>query len=281
MVYRDANARVKIFCKTDAKNAVYFGDTQGFYDGALVNYLIESLKPKKVAEIGLSDSSLITGAQQGMRVSTIENGEYQMGFKRTIEVYYDKTNNIFMGKMNQNFNINTEAEDSLANAIFSLSEEFGIAKYIDISKSMDKTKKDGEILFATNSEKEKSFFESKGFRGAATSIIDISALAARKEASSYWDKDYSTLMINVDGETIPYGDAFAQLPFGKSHTEVYVSSGAKALELAFGISYKQEAVKEASQNGETRIDAIRQTTKKQIAAMFPQEKPQKKDENLG
>ncbi|MBI5355716.1 MAG: hypothetical protein HZB68_04650 [Candidatus Aenigmarchaeota archaeon] len=281
MVYRDANARVKIFGKTDAKNAIYIGDTQGYYDGALVDYLIESLRPKKVAEIGLSDSSLSNAAQTGIRTSTIENGEYQMGFKRTIDVYYDETNNIFMGKMNQLFNVNTEAEDSLANAIFSLSEEFGIAKYVDVSKSMDKTKKDGEVLFATNSEKEKSFFKSKGFRGATTSVIDISALAARKEASSYWDRDYSTLMINVDPETIPYGNAIAQLPFGKSHTETYVSSGAKALETAFGIPYKQDAVKEASENGEKRIDTIRQATKKQIATMFPQQKPEKKDENLG
>lgn len=281
MVYRDANARVRIFGKTDAKDAVYIGDTQGFYDGALVDYLIESLKPKKVAEIGLSDSALSKEISSGTRVSTVENGEYQMGFRRTIDVYYDKTNNIFMGKMNQNFVISHEAEDSLANAIFSLSDEFGIARYVDISKSTDKTKKDGEVLFATNSDKEKSFFESKGFGGATTTVLDVSSLSARKEASWYWDKDYSTLMLNVDQETMPYGNAIAQLPFGKSHTETYVSSGAKALETAFGISYKKEAVKEASENGETRIDIIRQATKKQIEAMFPKEKPEKKDENLG
>lgn len=281
MAYRDANARVKILGKTDAKNAVYIGDTQGMYDGVVMDYLIESLRPKKVAEIGLSDSSLSKELSTGSKVSTIQDGEYQMGFKRTIDVYYDEANNLFMGKMNQQFVINTEAEDSLANAIFSLSEEFGIARYVDISKSVDKTKKDGEVLFATNSEKEKSFFESKGFRGAATNILDNNSLGARKEASSYWDRDYSTLMINVDVETIPYGNAIAQLPFGKNHTKTYVSSGAKALETAFGISYDKDAVNEASENGEKRIDIIRQATKKQIEAMFPQEKPQKKDENLG
>ncbi len=306
--YNDRFAEVEILEDVLSKDAMYVGESMGTYDSVVIDYLIEVKKPKKVAKIKLFSNAFAVDQTGLGSASVSQNGRYvkeagnDLGM--SLDIYYDEASNVFLGKMNPKFNINAQAEESLAKALFSLKDSLGIRSYVDITQSSVETEDDGALMFAVTSDKAE-VFSRHGMKGASFSIYS-NPISSRKEHAIGQGISYSTLFTNIkmDMENVtfssPLGTVMVPMPKARKSSEFYTTKTIEGLGELFNVPYDETVLKRVSKEGDERIaelnnialEQIKEQIKTQFGGLldeadlggqqdFESEKRRRRDDSIG
>jgi len=277
--YKDRYVEVDLDEDIDIKDAIYIGETSGSYDSVVTDYLMETLKPTKIGTIEISAEAQnqkdVVGQEMPRHVF-VQNGIYGEDEKKHFDIYYDENTNILIGKMNPQFLLKDEAEESFTKALFGRGDNIDIKNYIDLIPSEDPsgadTNQDGNILFATTSEDIRNEVQKKNFDTLSFNIFN-NAVGLRKTVALQEDVNYTSFFTNIHmipGEMININGMQAQMPpKPKKPIEFYTSKTLEALEKVTEISYDEDILKRVSKKGEERLGISDDgNIKKQIDALF-------------
>lgn len=257
--YKDSYVSAEILgSRQECKGAVYLGETIGTFDSVIVDYLMETLKPKKVAEISLSRTSSeppqIVMGDSSQRQAPVENGMYKKDEKRKLEIFYDPKTNIAVGRLGGPLQLKDETEESLTEALYDTGSFLGIGEYIDLTATTAPMEPDGDLLYATTSDKSKRAFDGAKIKPAGFTVMS-NMFSSRKEAALEKGIAYSSLFSNIhmDTKTVQMGSFAVQMQSPKGASKMYAKKAVDALRFLLAVPYDEAAIEKVSKVWDQKV----------------------------